>query len=48
MIGHEGKEVICSMQCCAVNKCHCGKTSMTSHEGKRGYRFTAVFCYKLI
>ena len=34
MTGHEGKEVTGSVQCCAVNKCHCGKASMTVHEGK--------------
>ena len=22
-----------SVQCCAVNKCHCSKASMTVHEG---------------
>ena len=22
------------MQCCVVNKSHCGKASMTGHEGK--------------
>ena len=73
MTCHEGKEVTSSVQCCAINKCHCGKASMTSYErkevtgslhnfavnkchcgkasmigceGKRGYRFNAVLCYK--
>jgi len=34
MIGHEGKEVAGSMHYSAVNKYHCGKASMTIHEGK--------------
>ena len=46
MTGREKKEVTSSVQCCAINKCDYGKTSMISHEEKRGYRFTAVFCYK--
>ena len=29
------KEVTSSVQCCAVNKCHCSKASMTVHEGKQ-------------
>ena len=48
MIGHEGKEVTGSVQCYATSKYHCGKASMTSHEGKRGYRFIAVFRCKLM
>ena len=46
MIGDEGKEVIGSVQYCAVNKSPCGKASMIGDEGKRGYRFSAVLCYK--
>ena len=46
MIGHEGKEVPGSVRCCAVNECHCCTASITGHEGKRGYRFSAVFHYK--
>ena len=46
MTGHEGKQVIGSLQYCAVNKSPCGKASMTGHEGKVGYRFTAVLCCK--
>ena len=34
MIGHEGKEVIGSVQYSAVNESHCGKASMIVHEGK--------------
>ena len=34
MIVHEGKEVTGSVQCCAINKSHCGKASMIVHEGK--------------
>ena len=34
MTCHEGKEVTGSVQCCAINKCHCGKASMIGHEGK--------------
>ena len=34
MIGHEGEEVICLVQCCAINKCDCGKASMTLHKGR--------------
>ena len=33
MTGHEGKEVIGSVQYCVVNKSDCGKASMTVHEG---------------
>ena len=34
MTGHEGKQVIGSVQYSAINECHCGKASMTGHEGK--------------
>ena len=46
MTGYEGKEIIGSLQNFAINKCHCGKANMTGREGKRGYRFSAVLCYK--
>ena len=48
MTGHEGKEVTCSVQYFVVNESDCGKASMTSHEGQRGYRFSAMLCSKLI
>ena len=35
MAGHEGTEVIGSVQYCAVNKCHYGQAGMTGHEGKQ-------------
>ena len=35
MTGDEGKEVIGSVQYCAVNKSPCGQASMTSDEEKR-------------
>ena len=31
---HEEKWGTGSVQCCAVNKSHCSKASMTVHEGK--------------
>ena len=34
MTGHEGKEVTGSVLYSAINKCHCGKASMTGHEEK--------------
>ena len=34
MTGDEGKEVIGSVQYCAVNKSLCGKANMTGDEGK--------------
>ena len=34
MTGHEGKQVIGSLQYCAVNKSPCGQASMTGDEGK--------------
>ena len=34
MTGHEGKEVIGSVQYCALNKSACGKASMIGHEEK--------------
>ena len=34
MIGHEGIELTCSLQCCAISKLDCGKASKTGHEGK--------------
>ena len=46
MTDHEGEEVIGLVQCCAIKECDCGKASITGHEGKRGYRFSAVLCYK--
>ena len=46
MTTDEGKEVTGSAQYCAVNKSPCGQASMTGHEGKRGYRFSAILCYK--
>ena len=35
MTGRQGKEVTGLVQCCAINKCHCGKASMTSREENR-------------
>ena len=35
MTSHEGKEVIGSLQYCAINKSPCGKASMIGHEGKQ-------------
>ena len=43
MTGHEGKEVIGSVQYCAVNKSPCGKASMTGHEGK-GVTGSVQYC----
>ena len=34
MTGHEGKEVIGSVQRCTVNRSDCGKASMIGYEGK--------------
>ena len=34
MIGHEGKEVIGSVQYSAINESHYGKASQTGYEGK--------------
>ena len=34
MTVHEGKEVTGSVLYSAVNKCDCGRASMTVHEGK--------------
>ena len=48
MTGHEGKELTCSVQYFAVNESDYGKASMTSHEGKRGYKFSAMLRCKLI
>ena len=28
------KEVTGSMQCCAINKCHCGKASLIGPQGE--------------
>ena len=45
---HEGKQVTGSVQCCAINKCDCGKANMTVDEGKIGYKFSAVLGCKQI
>ena len=35
MTGHEGKQVIGSLQYCAINKSPCEQASMTGHERKQ-------------
>ena len=46
MTGHEGKEVIGSVQYFAINKSDCGKASMIGHEGKEVTGPMQYFCCK--